>query len=184
MPFESLVAAVQVGKIDLAISAFNYDAERLNDIDFSEAYYSSEDALVVADSFVGQINSPEEGAGYKVGVQSGTTQEYWLMEKLVTTGKLSETSLSRYERADQAAKDLKDGRIEVWMADLIPAQALADQLGGLKIAQKGTFSNEAMYIVMQKDDRSLEAEINRIIRELDSEGFIKQLAMQYMGGIK
>lgn len=184
MPFESLITGVQEGKIDLAISAFNYDAERLNDIDFSETYYSSEDALVVADSFAGQITSPEEGAGYKVGVQSGTTQEYWLMEKLVTTGKLSETNLFRYGRADQAAKDLKDGRIEVWMADLIPAQALVNQLGGLKIAHKGSFSNGPMNIVMQKDDRSLVAEINRIIRELESEGYIKRLALQYMGGMK
>jgi polar amino acid transport system substrate-binding protein len=184
MPFESLIAAVQEGKIDLAISAFNYDAERLKEIDFSEAYYVSEDALVVADSFAGQINSPEEVASYKVGVQSGTTQEYWLMEKLVTTGKLSETNLSRYERADQAAENLKNGRIEVWMADLLPAQTLADKLGGLRIAHKGSFSNGPMNIVMQKDDRSLETEINRIIRELDREGLIKQLAMQYLGGIE
>jgi polar amino acid transport system substrate-binding protein len=184
MPFDSLIAAVQEGKIDAAISAINYSEARTGMISFSDPYYLSEDAFVVADSFTGQIVKPEDVASYKVGVQTGTTQDYWLMENLVTTGKLSETNLFRCERADQAAKDLKNGRIDVWMVDLIPAQVLVNQMSGLKVVFKGTFSSGPMNIVMQKDDRSLGAEINKIIQELDSQGFIRQLALQYIAEIK
>jgi ABC-type amino acid transport substrate-binding protein len=184
MPFDSLIAAVQEGKIDMSISAFNYSDERAQKIDFSEAYYNSEDAYIVADSFTGQIAKPEDIANFKVGVQTGTTQDTWLTDNLVKTGKLAETNLSRYDRADQAAMDLKNGRIDVWMADYVPGQAMVQQLGGLKVIYKGVLSSGPMNIVMPKGDTALVAEVNKIIKQLDSEGFITQLAIKYIGGIK
>src|SRR4026209_2586720 len=75
MPFDSLIAAVQEGKIDASISAFNYSEERDKMIDFSDAYYTSEDAFTVADGFAGTISNPQDVAKYKVGVQTGTTQD-------------------------------------------------------------------------------------------------------------
>src|SRR5690349_11105603 len=78
MPFDSLIAAVQGGKIDASISAFNYSEERDQMIDFSDAYYTSEDAFTVAEGFVGTIADPQDVAAFKVGVQTGTTQDSWL----------------------------------------------------------------------------------------------------------
>src|SRR6266545_575635 len=130
MPFDSLIAAVQEGKIDASISAFNYSEERDQMIDFSDAYYTSEDAFTVADGFAGAISDPQDVAKYKVGVQTGTTQDSWLTDNLVAAGTLSEDNLFRYDRVDQAMLDLQNGRIEVMMSDYIPAQALAEQLGG------------------------------------------------------
>ena len=75
MPFDSLVAAVAGGKLDMSISCFNYDEERDKTVDFSEAYYTTEDAFVVSGAFTGTITEPEDAANYKVGVQSGTVQD-------------------------------------------------------------------------------------------------------------
>src|SRR5512132_1789376 len=83
MPFDSLIAAVQEGKIDASISAFNYSEERDQTIDFSDAYYTSEDAFTVADGFTGTIAKPEDVAAFKVGVQTGTTQDSWLTDTLI-----------------------------------------------------------------------------------------------------
>src|SRR6266487_1425436 len=99
MPFDSLIAAVQEGKIDASISAFNYSEERDKTIDFSDAYYTSEDV-----------------AKFKVGVQTGTTQDSWLTDGIVADGALPEENLFRYDRVDQAMADLKNGRIEVMMS--------------------------------------------------------------------
>jgi polar amino acid transport system substrate-binding protein len=184
IPFDNLIAAVEAGKIDLAISAFNYSPEGALEIDFSDAYYLSEDALMVTDQFTGTIATPLDVASYQVGVQTGSTQEYWLVENLITTGKLPEANLFRYERTDQAAKDLKNGRIEVWMGDYVPGQALVLQLGGLKIVYKGVLSSGPMYIVCHKDDTALLSKINKTIKSLENEGFIQQLALEYIGGIK
>src|SRR6266511_5102793 len=75
MPFDSLIASVQEGKIDASISAFNYSEERDKTIDFSDAYYTSEVAFTVADGFAGTVAAPQDVAKYKVGVQTGTTQD-------------------------------------------------------------------------------------------------------------
>ena len=184
MPFDSLIAAVQEGKIDASISAFNYSEERDKTIDFSDAYYTSEDAFTVAEKFESTIVNPEDVAAYKVGVQTGTTQDTWLTDTLVKSGKLPEADLLRYDRVDQAMLDLKNGRIDVMMSDYVPAQALAKQLGGLNIVYHGVLSSGPMNIVIPDGDKGLAQAINAIIKQLQSEGFIDQLAQKYIAETK
>jgi polar amino acid transport system substrate-binding protein len=184
MPFDSLIAAVQEGKIDASISAFNFSEERDEKIDFTEAYYMSEDAFVVAEGFAGQIANPEDVAKFTVGVQTGTTQDGWLTDTLVSTGKLSEEDLFRYDRADQAAMDLKSGRIEVWMADYVPGQFVVNQQGGLKVIYKGILSSGPMNIIIPNGDAELAAEMNKIIAAMQAEGIIEKMAVEHIGGIK
>ena len=179
MPFDSLIAAVQEGKIDASISAFNYSEERDQTIDFSDAYYTSEDAFTVAEGFAGTIANPEDVANFKVGVQTGTTQDGWLTDTLVATGKLPEENLFRYDRVDQAMLDLQNGRIEVMMSDYIPARALVEQLGGLTIVYHGVLSSGPMNIVIPNDDKELQQAINEILKQLQDEGFINDLAVKY-----
>ena len=179
MPFDSLIAAVQEGKIDASISAFNYSEERDQTIDFSDAYYTSEDAFTVAAGFTGQIVNPEDVAAFKVGVQTGTTQDGWLTDVLVADGALPEENLFRYDRVDQAMLDLKNGRIEVMMSDYIPAQALVEQLGGLEIVYHGVLSTGPVNIVLPEGDTELQQAINEIIGQLQADGFIEDLAVKY-----
>jgi polar amino acid transport system substrate-binding protein len=178
MPFDSLIAGVQEAKIDASISAFNYSEERAQKIDFTDAYYTSEDSFMSADTFTGQITKPEDVAKYKVGVQTGTTQDTWLTA-LVDKGTMSGDNVSRYDRVDQAALDLKAGRIEILMSDYVPAQSLAKSLGGLKVLYHGVLSSGPMNIVVPKGDTALGQEFNKIIGQLKTEGFIDQLAVKY-----
>lgn len=179
MPFDSLVAAVDSGKLDMSISCFNYDEERDKTVDFSEAYYTTEDAFVVSSAFAGTIAVPEDAANYKVGVQSGSVQDSWLTDNLVTPGLLPEANLSRYERVDQAALDLANGRIEVLVGDHVPLQALVAQNPDLRIVYYGELSTGPINIVLPDGDTALKAEIDRIINELQDQGFIDALALKY-----
>lgn len=181
MPFDSLIAGVQEGKIDASISAFNYTEERDKVVDFTDPYYSGEDAFTVADGFAGVITNPEDVAAYIIGVQTGTTQDEWLTDTLVGGGLMLERNLFRYERADQVALDLKSGRIDVMMADYIPAKALAEQLGGLKIAYVGVVSSGPMNIVIPEGDTEFAQELNAIIKQLLDEGFVDDLGLKHFG---
>ena len=179
MPFDSLIAAVQEGKIDMSISCFNYSDERAQLVDFSEPYYTSLDAFIVAEGFTGAFNEPEDAANFKVGVQSGTVQDEWLTDELVDTGLLSESNLSRYERVDQAALDLQVGRIDILMADDVPAKAIVSQFDSLRIIYEGMLYTGPINIVLPKGAGDLQTEVNRIIADLQSEGFIDALAEKY-----
>jgi len=124
-------------------------------------------------------NQPQDVAKYKVGVQTGITQQTWLTDNLGKDGALPEANLFRYDRVDQAMLDLKNNRIDVMMSDYIPAQALAKQLGGLKIVYHGVLSSGPMNIVVPDKDAELQKAINGIIKQLQDEGFIDKLAVKY-----
>ena len=179
LPFDSLIAAVQEGKIDMSISCFNYSEERDQLGDFSDPYYVSQDAFIVVEGFTGQFNQAEDAANFKVGVQSGTVQDEWITEELINAGLMSEENLSRYERVDQAALDLQVGRIDVLLADDVPALALVNQLDGLKIILEDMLYTGPINIVLPEGESDLQAEVNRIIAELQAEGFINALAVKY-----
>jgi len=180
MPFDSLVASVQEEKLDMSIAAFNYDEDKDKSVDFSDAYYTSEDAFIVLEGFAGDLSVPENLANFKVGAQSGTTQEGWILDNLIGTGLMDAANLMSYERVDQAALDLQAGRIEVLMADYIPAQAIESQFGGMKIVYHGVLSTGPVNIVVREGDAEVKAEVNRIIKELQDEGFIDELAKKYL----
>ena len=182
MPFDSLIAGVQEGKIDASISAFNYSEERDQVVDFSEPYYIEKDAFTVAEGFTGTITKPEDVGTYKVGVQSGTMQDGFLTDVLVADGVLPEANLFRYDRADQVALDLKNGRIDVMMTDYVPATALAKRIGGLKIIHDGLYSSGPFNIVLPEGDTELVQAINDILAQLQAEGFVDDLAVQYFLG--
>jgi polar amino acid transport system substrate-binding protein len=179
MPFDSLIAAVQEGKIDMSISCFNYSEERDQQVDFSDPYYTSEDAFLVTESFTGTITEPADIVQYKIGVQSGTVQDDWVTTELIETGLMPESKLSRYERVDQAALDLQAGRIDVLVADSVPAQALIQQFGGFKIVYEAQLYTGPLNIVLPEGDQALRDEVNKIIKQLQDEGFIDQLAVKY-----
>ena len=182
MPFDSLIAGVQEGKIDLSIAAFNYTEERDKTVDFTDAYYYAEDGFLVAEDFAGEITAPEDAAQYKVGVQTGATADGWATENLLDAGLMSEESLFRYERMDQAALDVKAGRIDILITDYIPAQALADELGGLKVVYHAEISTGPVNIIVPEGDVELTNALNEIIADLLEEGFIDELAERHIGG--
>jgi len=181
MPFDSLIASVQGGKIDLSIAAFNYTEERDKTVDFTDAYYYAEDGFLVAEDFAGEITAPEDAAQYKVGVQTGATADGWATENLLDAGLMPEENLFRYERMDQAALDVKAGRIDILITDYIPAQALADEIGGLKVVYHAEVSTGPVNIIVPEGDTELTAELNKIIADLLEEGFIDGLAERHIG---
>lgn len=181
LPFDTLIAGVQEGKIDLSIAAFNYSEERDKVVDFTDPYYYAEDGFVVAEDFKGEITKPEDVANLLIGVQTGATADGWVTENLVDAGLTPAENVFRYERVDQGALDVQSGRIDVLIIDYIPAEALVSQFEGLKVAYHAEVSTGPVEIIVPEGDTELTAEINKIIAELLEEGYIDQLSVKYLG---
>ena len=181
LPFEELVGAVQAGRIDAAISAFELTPDRDAQVDFSRAYYTPEDAFIAAPNFTGQIGKPEDAAAYVVGVQAGSAQETWLKETLVQAGTMPETSVKAYEQMDEAVADLNAGSIELIMLDYIPAQSLVQANPGTSIAFHGSASGGPLHIAIPSGDAELAQALDAVIQHLESEGFIQNLEIRYIG---
>jgi polar amino acid transport system substrate-binding protein len=179
MPFDSLIAGVQEKKIDAAISSMNYTEERAKQVTFSDPYYTLEDSFLVADSFKGQIKTKDDITQYNIGVQTGTTQDTWLSD-MIKAGDLKENKVFRYDRADQAALDLKSGRIEILMADSAPAKTLAKQVGGIKVVFTALLSSGPVNIALPLNDTETAKAVNDILKTLSTNGFIDQLVQKYL----
>ncbi len=177
--FDALIASVQEKKVDAVIAAMQATPARLEKVDFSAEYHRTKDAFVVSSKSTLTINDPKDAAGKAIGVQTGTTHDTWVTENLVKPGLTKADQVFRYERADDAGRDLAAGRIEILMVNAEPAQDLAKNLG-LKVAlitDKTITAGQA--IAIPKGETALKAELDRIIKEMQSDGTIKKLQDKY-----
>ncbi len=94
---------------------------------------------------------------------------------------MSDDNIFRYERMDQAALDVKAGRIDILMTDYVPAQALADEVGGLVVVFHAELSTGPVNIITPQGEDELTDELSRIIAELLEEGYIDELATRFIG---
>jgi polar amino acid transport system substrate-binding protein len=125
MPFDTLIAAVQEGKIDAVIAAMQATAERDKMVDFTIPYRMTKDAFLGAADTTLTLEKPEDAAGKSIGAQTGTVQERWIQDTLVGGGLTGADQVFSYERADQGALDVSNGRIELFLLDAEPAISLA-----------------------------------------------------------
>lgn len=178
MAFDTLIAAVQEGKVDAVIAAMQATPARDEQVDFSTPYHWQMDAFLVAADSPIVMNGPKDAAGYTIGVQTGTVQETWVLENLVPLG-TTEDQIFRYERVDQGALDVKNGRIQTLFINADPAAELAAK-EGLKLA---LVTNETVdsgqAIAIMDGETEFKAEIDRILAEMESDGTIKALLAKH-----
>lgn len=178
MAFDSLVAAVEQGKVDAVIASMTPTEERLQKVDFSIAYHYQKSSFLSATESAITLASPEEAASYKIGVQTGTTLDEWVTENLVDAGKMSADNILRYERADQSILDLQAGRIDLVLTDAGPAKEYETN-GQAKIVLTEKLFDTGEAIALTKGEAELKAELDKIIQALIDEGIVDQLAVQY-----
>jgi polar amino acid transport system substrate-binding protein len=178
MAFDSLVAAVEQGKVDVVIASMAPTEERLQKVDFSATYHVQKNSFLVANESTITLASPEDAAKYKIGVQTGTTLDDWVTKNLVETGKMPADNILRYERADQSILDLQAGRIDLVLTDAGPAKEY-EKTSQAKVILTAKLFETGENIALGKGETALKAELDKIIQQLIDEGFIDQLAQKY-----
>ena len=114
-------------------------------------------------------------AKYKVGVQTGGTNEKWLKDHLVTPGLMPASNLKTYERADASLLDLVNGRL-----DLITTEgntgALYAKTKPVKTALITTKMNASNYVIMvRKGWDDLTKAIDDQLKAMIADGTMKRL---------
>ena len=178
MGFDGLIAAVQEGKVDAVIAAMQATDARKEKVDFSEPYHFVQDAFLVGGNSNITLNSAKDAAAYKVGVQTGTIQEKWIVDNLVKPGLMKDENVFRYERADNAALDLQAGRIDTVLLISDAAQKLAKDMG-LKIALTTKETVSAGQAIALPKGSALKADIDKALAAMQQDGTIQKLQQQY-----
>jgi polar amino acid transport system substrate-binding protein len=177
-PFENLVPALQRKEIDMVVSAFYENNKAASKIDFSDAYFFPQDALVCLPSSGIVIQAPGEVRKYKTGVMLGSLQDGWLTTLLEKDNIPLSNHIARYEKIEDALHDLQGHNNDLLMLDQYQANKLAND-GNLKILYKGQISASPIRMVLPKGDMQLQKIVNSTLQELIEDGTINHLIQKH-----
>ena len=177
MAFDALVAAVQTGKVNVAIASMGAKEERKEKVDFTQMYHQQMNVYIAPKDSDITITEMEDIASYNVGVQSGTLPDQYITG-LVDAGKMKDSQVSRYEAPENMILDLEAGRIELVAGDKNQAKVF-EGLYKVQIIFECSFFGTGENIAVPKNQPELLAELDGILDDLKEEGFLDELALKW-----
>jgi len=176
--FDSIIAGVVAGKYDIGASGFTITDKREEVIDFSQAYWKSDQAILVRqDSGLNIITALSNGRA--VGAQRGTTGADWIQTNLIDKGVGIELKL--YETYPLAVLDLINGNLDAVIQDEPASQVSVAKEKAIGIAGVIVTGEEFGFLVQQGDPYGLLIKINEAMKELQSSGEWDKLVTKYFG---
>ena len=171
MAFDSLLIAMQTGKINCIISGMTATDERRQHVNFSTPYFVSKQAVIVpGDS---DIQKFEDLKGKKIGVVIGYTGD------MVVTDMYKDTSsITRYEATGQAIMALTAGKVDATVLDMEPAKEYVANNKGIKVLDTA-LAEEEYSIALPKDNTALLEEINKALKTLKENGTYDKIYAKY-----
>ena len=172
MQFSSLLAAVQSGMADAAISTITITEDRKKNFDFSDPYYVEN--MVVVFLKDKPIKNAAELSGKKIACQLGTTMQIWLQNHA------PDTNIITTDNNPQAIEALKAGHVDGVLIDAAQGKAFSKKNKNLFyaiIAQADTG-----YAVAVKKGSDLRESINQALKSLEKKGVLKKLKKKYLEG--
>lgn len=128
MDFDNLIPGILSGKIDLAISAMSITEERSRQIEFSQGYFTINQAVIAKTDNPIKIDSINDIAKYKVGVTHGTTAHEWVQDNLLMKNLITIDQLFLYPDVSEALQDLINDGIDLVINDAVVVQGYDDNL--------------------------------------------------------
>lgn len=171
MAFDSLLIAMQTGKINCIVSGMTATDERRQHVNFSTPYFVSKQAVIVPEN--SDIKKFEDLKGKKIGVVIGYTGD------MVVTDMYKDTSsITRYEATGQAIMALTAGKVDAAVLDMEPAKEYVANNEGIKVLDTA-LAEEEYSIALPKDKTGLLDEINKALQTLKENGTYDKIYAKY-----
>jgi len=171
MSFDNVLASLDSGKADLAISGVSKTEERSQVYDFSIPYYTSKNKVIVRKSELTNYQSVKDLAQKKVGAQKGSIQETLAKETL------QNSSLVSLPKNGNLITDLKSGQLDAVIFEEPVAKGFVENNPDLAIAEFD-FDNDkedSYAVAMKKDSKELKEAVDKTIQKLKDSGELDKL---------
>lgn len=178
MNFDSIITAVQGGKIDVGVAGMTVTEDRLKSVNFTESYATGVQVIIVKeDSKITSVDDLfAEGSKHTVGVQSGTTGDIYCTEDIEDEGL---GTVEKYNKGADAVQALLSGKIDCVVIDNEPAKEFVNANKGLKILDT-EYVTEDYAIAVKKGNDKLTEKINGALKELKEDGTIQGILDKYI----
>lgn len=164
MSFDNVLASLKNRKADIAISGLSVTADRRNAYDFSESYYTDENAILVRKNDIDKYTSLDKLAGKKVAVQKGTIEEHLSKKQLKDSQIVSLTAMG------EAINELKSGVVDAVDLEKPVAQGYIEQNKDIALSHMALKTGEedakAVALPKGKSSDELKETINKVIAKM------------------
>lgn len=178
--WDSMIPGLQAKKYDTIISSMSITEERKKAVDFTDKYYNTPSKIVVKNDI--KFAGPASLKGKKIGVLKGSTQEKYAQGELAKVGVI----VTPYEAQDQVYLDIKAGRLDGTVADVL------EVTGGFLSKPEGKnygvvgeplfipkYFGEGAGFAIRKGDTALRTELNAAIKAIRANGTYKKINDKY-----
>lgn len=169
MAFDSVIAAVQTGKADVAASGITVTEDRKKQIDFTTSYVKADQVIIMRKGDA--IAGPEDLKGKRIGVQHGTTGDLYVTENLQEP--------ERFQDGALAVASLVTGKIHAVVLDSAPAEEHVARNKGISILPTALVSEEYA-MAISKSRPELLAMFNRTMAEMKADGTMDTIWARYL----
>lgn len=181
LAFDSIIPAVRLGEVDIGASGFTITAEREEVVDFSEPYWTSNQAVIIRKD--SGLNVVTALAGYgptkKIGAQRGTTGAAWVEDNLVKAG--VPVKLVLYESYPEAVLDLVNGRLDAVVQDEPASKQSVEAYPELIVAGILVTYENFGFLVAEGDPKGILPKINKGMEIMKALGAWDYLVKAYFG---
>jgi polar amino acid transport system substrate-binding protein len=174
VPFNGMFAAVQSGRIDIAISSIGITEKRLESVSFTQPYYDSDQSLTTVKG--SGIRNLGDLRGQVVAVDTGSTGDMWATENQEEFGF---AEIRRYEGLAPAMLDVVIGRVKGYISDIPALLYYTKDKPNLEVVER--IPTGGRYAMMIGKNRPLAAEANAALSILKEEGFVNTLHTKWFG---
>ena len=171
MEFDSLVASVQSGKVDIVLAGMTVNEERKKNVDFTDSYANGVQVIIVADG--SDIATFDDLAGKLIGVQQGTTGHVYCSDDW------GEGNVVAFQSGAAAVQALQQGKVDCVVIDQEPAKAFVEANDGLKILDT-QYANEEYAAAVSKKNPKLTEALNKALQELKDDGTVQEILDKYI----
>ncbi|MBR2121793.1 MAG: basic amino acid ABC transporter substrate-binding protein [Lachnospiraceae bacterium] len=171
MEFDSIIIAVQTGKVDMGLAGMTVTEERKENVNFSDTYATGVQVVIVKED--SDIASVDDLADKMIGVQLGTTGDIYC------TGDFGEDHVDKYNKGNDAVMALVSGKVDAVVIDNEPAKSYVAANEGLKILET-EYVTEEYAAAINKDNTALLDAINGALAELKADGTLDAIIGKYI----
>lgn len=171
MEFDSIITAVQQGRIDMGLAGMTVTEDRLKNVNFSTSYATGVQVVIVPED--SSIKSVDDLVGKKIGVQLGTTGDIYASDDF------GAENVDQYNKGNDAVMALTQGKVDCVIIDNEPAKSYVAANKGIKILET-EYAVEDYAAAINKNNTALLEKVNKAIAELQADGTIDGIITKYI----
>ena len=162
MDFGGLIAALQSGQVDMVISGMTPNEERLEQVDFSDYYYTGENAVLVREDDVNHYQTEDDLKDINIGTQLGSIQTPIAAEFTSNVKELAATQ--------SIVLELSNGNVDAVILGKDIATRYAKEFDNVVVSDIVINTEESMAVAIPKGSEQLVSQVNEIIANLQADG--------------